>query len=384
MGRTLMLVALAALVGLGVWLLSPMKGPAEPLLGVVDYRSLEGGPDGVAIVDLTPRSPNFGQILQDVPIGVGIEPHHPYYNRDGSKLYTTALGGERLYRIHIHDDRIESITPIETGGCVVGEDLYFSRDGSRYHLTCMGSDRVVVFDARTDQVIEEISAPHPSDPFIRYPHGISVNEALDRLIVTDTVSPDLQDAGTNVSIIEYSSGRVLATIPLAKSPDAPSAPVEVLFANGGETAYVTGMLDASIWALRSDAASGNFSPTLVDDGEPRGESWPLEMYVGPGGYLYVSWGVPGGVNVYEIERDGGLTLVRTLPADAGAHHVDFSPDGRTMFVQNNLLNLDGLNAGTLTAVDLRSGKLIARSDSFLRQGKMPESLAILGGQGHQH
>ena len=384
MGRTLLWIVLAALVGLGVWLMTPRTAPEEPLVGLVDYRSLTGGPDGVAVVDLTPHSEDFGRILQDVPIGVGVLPHHLYYNRDGLKLYTTALGGAHLYRIDVDDDRIASITPIDAGGCVVGEDLYFSRDGSRFHLTCMGSDRVVVFDARTDRRIDEITAPHPNDPFVRYPHGISVNEALDRMVITDTVSADLQDAGSNVTVIEYASGRVLETIPLAKSPDAPGAPVEVLFANGGETAYVTGMLDASVWALRWDADLGSFEPTLVDDGAPRGESWPLEMYVGPDGHLYVSWAVPGVVNVYEMERDGGLTLVRTLPADEGAHHIDFSPDGRTMYVQNNLLNLDGLNAGTLTAVDLQTGELIARSDSFLKQGKMPESLAILGGKGHQH
>ena len=48
-----------------------------------------------------------------------------------------------------------------------------------------------------------------------------------------------------------------------------------------------------------------------------------------------------------------------------------------MFVQNNLLNLEGLNSGTISVVDLTSGNLIATIDDTLKQGMMIESIEFI-------
>jgi hypothetical protein len=45
-----------------------------------------------------------------------------------------------------------------------------------------------------------------------------------------------------------------------------------------------------------------------------------------------------------------------------------------MYVQNNLLNLDGLNSGTISVVDLASGIQIAIIDDTLENGMMIESI----------
>ena len=45
-----------------------------------------------------------------------------------------------------------------------------------------------------------------------------------------------------------------------------------------------------------------------------------------------------------------------------------------MYVQNNLLNLDGLNSGTISVVDLASGNQIATIDDMLENGMMIESI----------
>jgi hypothetical protein len=386
MTRILLILAAAIGLGLGIaFLLSDVESdPDIPLLAVVDYRSLDGGADGIAIVDVTPNMPSFGEILQVVPVSVGATMHHPFMNRDGTKLYSTALGGDRLYYIDLREGHIEGVIPIDTGDCAVGEDMYFSKDGSKYYLTCMGSDRVVVFDSNTDLIIDEIMAPFPDEPFIHYPHGISADEDIDRMIVTETISADLSDPGGHVSIIELSTGEVLQNISLMKVPGSPGAPVEVIFYPGRPVAYVTGMLDASLWVLVWDSASKEFLPKLVDDGEPRGESWPLATVIGPDGNLYVSWAVPGIVNVYSLAKIDEPELIRTIPTDAGSHHIDFSPDGKIMFVQSNLLNLDGINAGTIVAIDLESGEKLGTITSLRDQGMLPESMLLLGGAGHGH
>ncbi|MBI3962188.1 MAG: YncE family protein [Deinococcus sp.] len=378
MKRLWVLLAILAATTAGAlyWASQYFSRQKQPILAVVDYTSTSGEADGVALVDLNPRSATFGQILQKMPIGPGVSPHHLYYNRDRSKLYTTALGGERLYRIWLQEDRIARATPINTGACLVGEDLYFSEDGSKFYLTCMGSSTVMIFDAHTDTLLDQIQAPAPEVPYIKHPHGISVNERLDRMIVTETISPALDDPGTNVTVIEFSTGQVLSTHPVARAEARPSAPVEVLFLPGQPIAYVTAMLDAALWKITWNDQT--VALAMVDDGTPRGHSWPLEMYIGPDGHLYVSFAQPGVVNVYSLQDPHSPRLVRTLPADAGAHHIAFSADRQLMFVQNNLLNLDGMNAGTLTVVDLSSGRKIATVDAFVEQGLQPASLELLG------
>ncbi|HED04123.1 MAG TPA: YncE family protein [Candidatus Fraserbacteria bacterium] len=370
-----LLVIVAIVVGTLLW-----RGgnPQEtPTLALVDYTS-QGGPDGVAIVDLNPGSRTFGEILQRVAIAPGANPHHLYYNRDGSRLYTTALGDHALYRITLRDERIEEIVPLDTGSCVGGEDLYFSEDGKKFYLTCLGSSQVIVFDAKSERMLSSIEAPPPNEPYFLHPHGIDADEGIDRLIITNTISLKLDNPQSALTIIELSSGKVLSTHLLAKDPSVPSGPVEVTFLPARSLAFVTNMLEGTLWMAIWNEQSKEFKFKLVDDGGPRGQSWPLEIYPGPDGNLYVSWAQPGLVNVYNLKDPEAPRLIRTLPAEPGAHHIAFSDDGRYLFVQNNLLNLEKMNAGTISVLDLNSGRPVATVDSFIQQGLQPASLLLLG------
>jgi len=351
---------------------------SDQKMALINYRSIDESrqKDGLAIIDLNPHSETFGDVLQDVPIGEGVLMHHPFYNSDKSKLYNTSLMGEKLYRINLHDNKILDVIPLDTGSCVVGEDMIFSKDGERFYLTCMGSNNIMVFDAETDQLIGEIFAGQNENPnaFTKYPHGISADENIDRMIVTQTVSPALDDPQSSVSVIEFSTGKVLSTIELTKSHDIPSAPVEVLFHPDYSVAYVSGMLDGTIWVLEWDENTESFIPTLVDDGTKREHSWPLDLNIGPNGNLFVSFAVPGVVNEYSLKTPQQPELLRTLPAMPGAHHTLFSEDRKYMYVQNNLLDLDGLNSGTISVVDLTSGNQIATINDMLDNGMMIESI----------
>jgi len=351
-----------------------------PIPALINYRTIDEKreKDGLAIIDLNPHSKSFGNILQDVPVGKDVLLHHPFYNSDKTKIYNTSLMGDRLYNVKIHDSKIFDVSPINTGSCIVGEDMIFSQDGKKFYLTCMGSNNVLVFDANTDELIDEIfSSQEDSEAYTKYPHGISSNEKIDRMIVTQTVSPALDDPQSSVTVIEFSTGKVLSNIKLEKTEGTPSAPVEVLFNPNFSLAYVSGMLDGTIWVLIWDEETQSFVPKLVDDGTQRDHSWPLDLNIGPNGNLFVSFAIPGVVNEYSLENPEEPELIRTMPAMPGAHHTLFSENGKYMFVQNNLLNLDGLNSGTITVVDLTSGNLIATIDDTLRQGMMIESLELI-------
>jgi DNA-binding beta-propeller fold protein YncE len=378
----LVLAVLAiAIAGVLAFLLLSRPGTPEPLLTLVDYTS-EDRLDGIAVVDLNPRSRTFGRILQEMPIDAGTAPHHLYYNRDGSRLYTTALGEKTLYRVEMNGDRISDIVSLDAAPCMVGEDLYFTQDGTKFYLTCMGSDRILVFDARTDQRLSQIEAPPSNEPHMLNPHGIGADETIDRLIVTNTIAPQTNQARSSVNVLELSTGRVLSTQELAKAPDQPSAPVEVTFLPDHPIAFITGMLEGTLWVAVWDDSSKSFEFRIVDDGTERGQGWPLEITLGPDGNLYVSFAQPGVVNVYSLTNPEQPQLIRTLPAEAGAHHIIFSPDGQYMFVQNNLLGLEGMNTGTISVVDLSTGRLVATVESFRKKGLLPTSLVLIGEPSH--
>ena len=383
----------------------------RPDLLFVDYRNLGDGPDGVALIDLDPESEHFGEIVQNVEIDMAVLPHHLYFNHDQSRLYTSALGGAYLYEILLEHDagdlpQITSIEPINTGGNTVGEDLYFTRDGSRYYMTFMGGqggDRdgsVGVFDAQSNSLLKTITAPVPDDPasgqpFLMYTHGISANEDLGLLLVTSTIHPDLTTGvGNTVTFIDLETDEVSKTQLVAESQDEATAPVEVLMLRDELPPYAltTTMLGGDVWLAAYDENTrtyGEFAKAF--EGDDAGISWPLSFYIHTNQRdeteLYITFAQPGVVNVYSLENLPELTLTRTLHTAAGAHHMVFfnTPSGReVVVVQNNLLNLDDFNEGSLMVLDIHTGEVLATLDLPGEHGLMPESIESAYGHGHDY
>ncbi len=367
-----------------VALLAPAAG-AE-ILAMVNYETKpEQGfrREGIAVIDVDPKSGNFGKILMDIPLPPDLVAHHIFYNRDASKAYVTALGRSELRVIDMKRFpwRVKTVPVPE---CKVGEDVMFSEDGKTWYLTCMGSDNVIYGDAANDKPIKAVSAPPPKRPFIRYPHGIGVHNGIDRMIVTSTVrASDLGDPGETVTVIEASTGRPLSThkVSLKPSPSG-EAPVEVVFVPGARppVAYITNMFGGTLWTARWSPAKKAFDFAQAFDFSKVKAGVPLEIYFSEGAdRLYVTTAAaPGALHVFALGADKTKPqLLKSIPAAAGAHHVAFSPDGRLAFVQNSLLNLPGMSDGSISVVDLAEGKKIASVDTLKNQGLNPNSIVLL-------
>jgi DNA-binding beta-propeller fold protein YncE len=387
---------------------------ANPGLFFVDFRDIQGGADGVALIDLNPDSPTFGSILQRVDIGQGVLPHHLYFNQKERRLYTTALGGERLYELKLGrgqhgEPRIKAVEPIAVGANFVGEDMYFTEDGSRFYMTFMAGDgspnggSVGVFDARTNRLIETISAPFspdaaPGAPFLRHPHGISANERLGRLLVTSTVAADgVSEIGNTIAEIDMATNQVIRTHLVAEGLDDPSMPVEVLMLRDGLAPYVlvSTIGGGDVWLAPYDEQTGVIGEFVeVVDGAAEGLGVALEFYIHTDHHgkqeLYISFAAPGVVKVYDLERlpamvaQGKLEAKRTLEAGPGAHHMAFfeTEAGRELLVvQNNLLDISGINAGSLTVIDLETGTTVTTLDLAAQYGVKAESIESAYGHG---
>jgi hypothetical protein len=84
------------------------------------------------------------------------------------------------------------------------------------------------------------------------------------------------------------------------------------------------------------------------------------------------------VNIYDNSDPRQPKFLQAIPAAAGAHHTVLSPDERYLFVQNSLLNLDGISDGSITVIDLKKGGAVMGSiDTLKAQGFNPNCIMLL-------
>ena len=337
--------------------------------------------EGLAIIDVDPKSPTFAKMLMDIPLPPDLIAHHIFYNRDMSKAYITALGKSVLHVLDLRRFPYR-MKAVEVQDCKVGEDVVFSEDNRTWYLTCMGSNNVIMGDAVADKPLKTIAAPLPGPPFISHPHGIGIHSGIDRILITSTIMPgDLADAGETITVLEAKSGKVLSTHKVSLKPSpSKAAPVEVMFSpqTNPPVAHITNMLEATLWSGVWNSESKDFSFQQIDDYSPRGLGVALEMlYNKKGDRLYVTTAKPGHVNVYDNSDPQHPKFLNAIPAAAGAHHLVLSQDEQYLFVQNSLLNLPGMSDGSITVIDLLKGEPIASVDTLKNQGFNPNCIVLL-------
>jgi DNA-binding beta-propeller fold protein YncE len=332
--------------------------------------------EGIAVVDVNPASANYGKIVETVPLPSDLVAHHIFYNRDSSKAYVTALGKSEL-RVIDMSKRPFAAKVIAVPDCAVGEDVVFSEDNKTWYLTCMGSGKLIIGDAVADRPTKTVDLPRP------YPHGVAVHNGIDRLLVTDTVrATDLKDAGESITVLEASTGKVLGMHKVSNKPSpAGEAPVEILFVPGSNPpiAYVTNMFGGTLWTATWNPQKKDFDAAQAFDFAPVKAGIPLELYFNDkADRLYVTTAKPGHLHVFDISKNPGQpTLLKSIPAAEGAHHVAFTKDGQYAYVQNSLLNLPGMSDGSVTVVDLAKAEVVGSINSLKDSGFNPNSIVLL-------
>jgi len=366
-------------------LLLSCSAPAlAELLALLNYESKPEQSvrrEGIAIMDIDPVSSDFGKVLMEIPLPPDLVAHHIFFNRDRTKAYITALGKSVLHVVDLTRFPFR-LHAIEVPDCQVLEDLVVSDDNRTWYLTCMGSSAVIMGDAVKDKPVKTIRTPDGGGASVLYPHGIAIHNGIDRVLITSTVKPDMSDAGDSVTVLQASTGAVLSTHKVSSKPSpAKAAPVEVMFVpfSNPPVVQITNMLEGTLWTGTWDAASQSFSFQQVDDYGPRQQGMPLEMlYNAKGDRLFVTTAKPGFVNVYDNSDPGHPRFLQAIPAAQGAHHSVLSPDERYLFVQNSLLNLEGMSDGSITVIDLaKGGTVLGSIDTLKAQGFNPNCIMLL-------
>jgi DNA-binding beta-propeller fold protein YncE len=330
--------------------------------------------EGIAIVDVDPASASFGKLLVDIPLDPSGFSHHIFYDRTMTKAYLTSLAQPPLQVMDLTEFPYRLRT-IDLPNCVMAEDVIFDAANEHWYVTCMNSANVWRGLVADDAVTGEIKLPGT------YPHGLGIDTDIDRILVTSTITADLKSPQEVVSVVKASTLEPLGEIKLSlKESPSGEAPVEILPVPGGNgTFYVTNMFGATLWALAWDEAKQDFDASQVYDFNALGAGVALEMYFnGSGDRMYVTTAVPGQFHIFDMS--GGPmapNLLKSLPAGGGAHHVGVTKDEKLGFVQNALLNLPGMDDGSITVVDLEKGEVVGSVDTLKDMGFNPNSLVLL-------
>ncbi len=379
-------IALVAILVLSLFLHS-MQDETRPIRGFVIYESKDrnSANDGFAVADINPKSPTFGRVLQEFSVPGNVIAHHTYLNREKTRVYATVLGAPRapMYIFDITKDPIPAPQTIDISPCTVAEDIFFSQDG-RWFLTCMGSDEVQVYDAGTNTRITSIKGS-AADRYIRHPHGIDGSDSIDRLVAANTISPKLDDPQEALTVIEMSSGKILSVHKLSsKTSAAGVAPVEVEFVlrqdlKSAPVLFSTTMLGNELWTGIWDATNKTFSFRQVDDLGSRGLKMPLEIIFSKDARrMFVSSAVPGAVTVYDVSDPINPKVLADVKTEkGGTHHLALSPDENYLYAQNGLLNLPGLNDGSITVIDASNYKVLTEITTFRDRGQTTNCIIVL-------
>lgn len=322
--------------------------------------------EGIAFVELDPKAQDYGRILAQIPLPPDLISHHIFYNPVRDRAYVTSLGRPELWVLDVTSFPYRTKV-VSVPGCVVGEDIAFSEAQDRWYLTCMGSSVVIMGDAKTDEVLDTIALPAP------YPHGVTVHDGIDRMLVTSTINPaDPTDAGESIMVIQPSTGKVLSTHKVSDKPSpSGTAPVEAFFVPGAEppVAYVTNMNEGRIWIAEWQPESETFSFRGDFDFAAIGQGVALEVYFNAAGdRAYVTTALPGHLNAFDISDPRAPKHLYAVEAAGGAHHLVFSPGGERAYVQNSLINIPGMNDGSISVIDLVAGKKLGSIDTFKDAG----------------
>lgn len=355
------------------------------LLALMNYESKVGQPnrrEGIAMIDVDPTSQNFNKIIKDTPLPADYVAHHIYYSKDLRKAYVTSLGHSELY-VYEMASFPDKKRIVEVPECKVGEDITFSEDGKRWYLSCMGSSNIIVGDAEIDKALSVIGPKgESSDKFIKYPHGVTLNDAIDRIFVTSTVNPnDFKEAGETVSVIEASTGKILSTHKLStKESPSGEAPVEIAFIPGKkpEIAYIDNMYGGALWTATWRPENKDIKFQRVFDFTGTGQGLPLEMgFNSKRDRLYITTAKPGAFNVLDISDVYKPKLLTSIPTAGGAHHFVLSPDNRYAIVQNSFVNLPEMDDGSVSVIDLENKKVVATVDVLKKLGLTPNCIIAM-------
>jgi DNA-binding beta-propeller fold protein YncE len=139
-----------------------VPGGLAGILIAPDIQKVFGGsPNGLAIVDVDPSSPNFGQLLNTISIGPGGSDELDYDPIDHKVYFTDVGDGEIGVADAVHNSLIKTFTGIDEPQ--IEQPRYNPADGMIY-VAYRSTNRLAKFDPRSDTQVSVTPLGVPCTP----------------------------------------------------------------------------------------------------------------------------------------------------------------------------------------------------------------------------
>ena len=331
--------------------------------------------ESLFILDVDPNSKTFGKTLMTIPLPSDFLANEVFFNPDKSKGYVTSRGKSEMFVFDLNRYPYR-LRKLELPDCKTGQNLIFSQEQKLWYLTCRMSAKVIVGDSATDTIRNAFEVPNS------YPHDLVIFPKLGELLISSSVSGDLNDKSDFLIRIDLDSGEEISRQLVSKNdPSVQSAPTELLKIPGSNppAAFVVSMFAPKLRVATWDASVLEFKIETVFDFTPLKSSFLMELTNNSSqGRLYVTEAKPGRLHVLKIsQKPLSLKLIKTIKSAEGARQAALSRDGKYIFIQNSYLNLPGMSDGTITVVEQKSLKVVGSMNILKDQGLNPNSIILL-------
>ena len=331
--------------------------------------------ESLFILDVDPNSKTFGKTLMTIPLPSDFLANEVFFNPDKSKGYVTSRGKSEMFVFDLNRYPYR-LRKLELPDCKTGQNLIFSQEQKLWYLTCRMSAKVIVGDSATDTIRNAFEVPNS------YPHDLVIFPKLGELLISSSVSGDLNDKSDFLIRIDLDSGEEISRQLVSKNdPSVQSAPTELLKIPGSNppAAFVVSMFAPKLRVATWDASVLEFKIETVFDFTPLKSSFLMELTNNSSqGRLYVTEAKPGRLHVLKIsQKPLSLKLIKTIKLAEGARQAALSRDGKYIFIQNSYLNLPGMSDGTITVVEQSSLKVVGSMNILKDQGLNPNSIILL-------
>jgi len=331
--------------------------------------------ESLFILDVDPNSKTFGKTLMTIPLPSDFLANEVFFNPDKSKGYVTSRGKSEMFVFGLNRYPYR-LRKLELPDCKTGQNLIFSQEQKLWYLTCRMSAKVIVGDSATDTIRNAFEVPNS------YPHDLVIFPKLGELLISSSVSGDLNDKSDFLIRIDLDSGEEISRQLVSKNDSSvQSAPTELLKIPGSNppAAFVVSMFAPKLRVATWDASVLEFKIETVFDFTPLKSSFLMELTNNSSqGRLYVTEAKPGRLHVLKIsQKPLSLKLIKTIKLAEGARQAALSRDGKYIFIQNSYLNLPGMSDGTITVVEQKSLKVVGSMNILKDQGLNPNSIILL-------
>ena len=365
-------------------LMSGATGPSRYLAVWTGDDDLKDS-DFLAVLDVEPRSPQYGRVVTTVPIGMNaLQPHHTEHFLDPSGiLFASGWAGDRTFRFDLRQPE----RPRLLGEVLRPKDIHFLHSFVRLpngHVLATyqaegekreGAGGLAEFDAE-GRFVRKSSARWPGiDPEALRPYSLAVLPNLDRIVTACNAMPfpttwtdprvvalrehrDHGPRGLHVQVWRLSDLQLLATLPLPTEPRDRRAvgPTEprvladkrtVLIPTGQGALFKVDQLDTTPTVTRvytfetSPPATGTAGPLVI------GRYWIQTL---GRSHLIISLDVSDPAHPKEVSR---VKLGEKLIA----HWVAFDEGGNRIVVADSGGGVGGENRLWMVNIDRATGKL---------------------------